>query len=66
MIDLLQAPVNPSDINSVEGKYPLRAGLPGAVPGHEGVGRVELGKFRLVHLRMLRVILSTSPGLSSS
>ena len=35
-----QAPINPSDINTIEGKYPLRPELPG-VPGHEGVGVVE-------------------------
>lgn len=35
----IQAPINPSDINTVQGKYPLQPGLPG-VPGHEGVGKV--------------------------
>ena len=35
-----QAPINPSDINTIEGKYPLKPELPG-VPGHEGVGVVE-------------------------
>ena len=35
-----QSPINPSDINTVEGKYPLAPKLPGGVPGHEGVGRV--------------------------
>jgi len=34
-----QAPINPSDINVVEGRYPLAPPLP-AVPGNEGVGRV--------------------------
>ncbi len=36
----MQAPINPSDINTIEGKYPIRPELPG-VPGHEGVGVVE-------------------------
>jgi hypothetical protein len=36
----LQAPINPSDINTVQGKYPLVPALPGAVPGHEGVAKV--------------------------
>ena len=36
---LLQAPINPSDINTVQGKYPLKPTLPG-VPGHEGLGQV--------------------------
>jgi hypothetical protein len=39
----LQAPINPSDMNTIEGKYPLQPKLPG-VPGHEGVGEVvEVG-----------------------
>lgn len=36
----VQAPINPSDINTIEGKYPITPELPG-VPGHEGVGVVE-------------------------
>lgn len=36
---LFQAPINPSDINTVQGKYPLKPTLPG-VPGHEGLGQV--------------------------
>ena len=36
----VQAPINPSDINTVEGKYPLRPELPG-VPGNEAVGVVQ-------------------------
>lgn len=39
-IHLLAAPINPSDINTIEGKYPIAPELPG-VPGHEGVGEVE-------------------------
>ena len=38
-----QAPINPSDINTIEGKYPIKPPLP-AVPGNEGVGVVrEIG-----------------------
>jgi trans-2-enoyl-CoA reductase len=40
LINLLAAPINPSDINTIEGKYPITPELPG-VPGHEGVGVVE-------------------------
>ena len=35
----LQAPLNPSDINMVEGTYPIKQELP-ATPGNEGVGVV--------------------------
>lgn len=38
-IQIIAAPINPSDINTVQGKYPLQPSLPG-VPGHEGVGKV--------------------------
>ena len=34
------APINPADINVIEGKYPIRPALPGT-PGVEGVGVVE-------------------------
>ena len=39
-VRLLAAPVNPADLNVIEGKYPTRPALPG-VPGMEGVGVVE-------------------------
>lgn len=35
-----QAPINPSDINCVEGKYPVKPPLP-AIAGFEGVARVR-------------------------
>ncbi|EZA61544.1 hypothetical protein DMN91_003781 [Ooceraea biroi] len=35
----LLAPINPADINTIQGKYPSRPALP-AVPGNEGVGEV--------------------------
>ena len=38
------APINPADLNTVEGKYPIRPDLPGT-PGVEGVGIVaEIGE----------------------
>lgn len=39
-VDILAAPINPSDINQVEGKYPIRPPLP-AVGGNEGVGVIR-------------------------
>jgi NADPH:quinone reductase and related Zn-dependent oxidoreductases len=33
------APINPADLNQIEGKYPVRAELP-ATPGFEGAGVV--------------------------
>lgn len=37
---MLAAPVNPADINTIQGVYPVKPSLP-SVPGNEGVGRVE-------------------------
>jgi trans-2-enoyl-CoA reductase len=36
---LLAAPINPADLNEIEGKYPVRPALP-ATPGFEGAGVV--------------------------
>ena len=40
LVRLLAAPINPADLNQIEGKYPIRAPLP-ATPGFEGSGVVE-------------------------
>ncbi len=43
VVRMVAAPINPADLNSIEGKYPIRPPLP-ATPGMEGAGRVaELG-----------------------
>jgi len=43
-VQLCAAPVNPADLNQIEGKYPVRPQLP-ATPGFEGAGLVtELGE----------------------
>ncbi len=39
-VRMLATPINPADLNVLEGKYPIRPTLPG-VPGVEGVGVVE-------------------------
>uniref|UniRef100_A0A0D6QT95 Enoyl-[acyl-carrier-protein] reductase, mitochondrial n=2 Tax=Araucaria cunninghamii TaxID=56994 RepID=A0A0D6QT95_ARACU len=40
-VKMLAAPINPSDINRIEGVYPVRPPLP-AVGGYEGVGEVKV------------------------
>jgi trans-2-enoyl-CoA reductase len=43
VVKMSAAPINPADLNSIEGKYPIRPALP-ATPGMEGAGVVvELG-----------------------
>ena len=44
IVKMRAAPINPADLNQIEGKYPIRAELP-ATPGFEGAGIVvELGR----------------------
>src|SRR5947207_14437658 len=43
VVKMSAAPINPADLNQIEGKYPVRPELP-ATPGFEGAGViVELG-----------------------
>jgi NADPH:quinone reductase-like Zn-dependent oxidoreductase len=43
LVRVLAAPINPADLNVIEGKYPIRPALPG-VPGVEGAAEVlEIG-----------------------
>src|SRR2546430_5547957 len=43
VVKMRAAPINPADLNQIEGKYPVRAELP-ATPGFEGAGEVaEVG-----------------------
>ena len=39
LVEKILAPINPADLNTIEGKYPVRYPLP-ATPGVEGVGTV--------------------------
>ena len=39
VVQMRAAPLNPADINAIEGKYPIRPTLP-ATPGMEGAGVV--------------------------
>ncbi|CAM0948499.1 unnamed protein product [Alopecurus aequalis] len=40
-VKMLAAPINPSDLNRIEGVYPVGPPLPGAVGGNEGVAQVH-------------------------
>lgn len=43
LVKMVAAPINPADLNAIEGKYPIRPTLP-ATPGMEGAGIViEVG-----------------------
>jgi trans-2-enoyl-CoA reductase len=44
VVQILAAPINPADLNQIDGKYPVRFPLP-ATPGFEGAGLVvDVGK----------------------
>ena len=44
VVQMRAAPINPADLNQIEGKYPVRPQLP-ATPGFEGAGLVvDIGK----------------------
>lgn len=52
-----QAPVNPSDINQIEGKYPIKPPFP-AFGGNEGAGRVlEVGRDVRSLLHILNILM---------
>ncbi|KAJ8712320.1 hypothetical protein PYW07_005162 [Mythimna separata] len=40
LVRMLAAPINPADINTIQGKYPVKLTLP-SIAGNEGVGIVE-------------------------
>lgn len=42
-VDVLRAPINPSDLIQVSGSYGVRPDLP-AIPGNEGLGRIVEGE----------------------
>ena len=62
LVELVAAPINPSDLYTIAGTYGVKPPLP-AVPGYEGVGAVtQLGE-GVTHLRIGdRVLLLTAPG----
>jgi len=56
LVEVKFAPINPADLNTVEGKYPVRPPLP-AVPGVEGVGVVQEVGPEVKHLKKGSVVL---------
>lgn len=51
LVEVKAAPINPADINVIQGKYPLRPALP-AVPGVEGAGLVAAVGSDVVDLKI--------------
>ena len=62
LVELVAAPINPSDLYTIQGTYGVKPPLP-AVPGYEGVGAVTQLGAGVTHLRIGdRVLLLTAPG----
>ena len=40
LVEMIASPVNPADLNMIEGTYPIRPGAFPAIGGNEGLGRV--------------------------
>ena len=41
LVKMLAAPINPADLNIIQGKYPIKAQFsPYAIAGNEGVGQI--------------------------
>ncbi|VVC92122.1 unnamed protein product [Leptidea sinapis] len=60
LVRMLAAPVNPADINTIQGKYPVKVSLP-SIPGNEGVGSVvDIGKNVKGISKSSKVILNRS------
>lgn len=60
-LKLLAAPVNPADINMIEGTYPVRPVLP-TIVGNEGVGEVVEVGANVTTLRQGDWVLPDTPG----
>ena len=66
-VRFLASPINPSDLNQIEGTYPIkpRHGLP-AVGGNEGVARVEeIGKMA-VGFNLGDLVVPAAPALGKT
>ncbi|XP_046325454.1 enoyl-[acyl-carrier-protein] reductase, mitochondrial isoform X3 [Marmota monax] len=64
-VKMLAAPINPSDINMIQGNYGLLPKLP-AVGGNEGVGQVEAVGCRVTRLKPGDWVIPANAGLGDS
>ncbi|MFL6583834.1 MAG: MDR family NADPH-dependent oxidoreductase [Chthoniobacterales bacterium] len=56
VVQMLAAPVNPADLNAIEGKYPVRPPLP-ATPGMEGAGLIAQVGRSVKHIGVGQLVL---------
>ena len=63
-VKMLAAPINPADINMIQGVYPLKPSLP-AVGGNEGVGEVVSVGENVEHLTIGDWVVPGSSGMGT-
>lgn len=64
LVQFLAAPINPSDVNTIQGRYPIKPDLPG-VPGHEGVATVVSSGPGVSSLKPGDWVVPLEPGLGT-
>ena len=57
LVEMKASPINPADINRLEGKYPIRSPLP-AIAGNEGVGIIAETGGKVSNLRVGQPVIS--------
>lgn len=57
LVEMKASPINPADINRLEGKYPIRSPLP-AIAGNEGVGVIAQIGSAVSNLRVGQPVIS--------
>ncbi|MDD5201222.1 MAG: 2-enoyl thioester reductase domain-containing protein [Terrimicrobiaceae bacterium] len=60
-LEMIAAPVNPADLNIIEGTYGRLPDLP-ATPGNEGVGRIAILGAEITHLQCGDLVAPLDPG----
>jgi trans-2-enoyl-CoA reductase len=64
LVKMLMAPINPSDLNMVQGTYPILPSVP-AVGGNEGLGQVvEVGS-EVTSVKVNDFVLPAKPGFGA-
>lgn len=64
LVKMLFAPINPSDINMIEGTYPVLPSLP-AVAGNEGVGQIVAVGGNVKNVKPNDFVLPSKPGFGT-
>ncbi|XP_071835892.1 enoyl-[acyl-carrier-protein] reductase, mitochondrial-like isoform X3 [Apostichopus japonicus] len=63
-VQMIAAPINPADINTIQGQYPIKPTLP-AVGGFEGVGEVLEVGHRVTNVKLGDKVISNTATLGS-